>query len=76
MISTICKASAYLGVECHEDHNSAPAIELRFADHLSNFGISYGTKEEYNFRLGVFSENDAAIRKINLENNTFFVDHN
>jgi C1A family cysteine protease len=46
-------------------------------DHISTHGISYGTKEEYQFRLQVFAENDAEIERINSNpNNLFECGHN
>ena len=45
MISTICKASAYLGIQCQED--GAANVEARFADHVASYGLSFATQEEY-----------------------------
>ena len=47
---------------------------LRF---ISEFGLSYGTKEEYKFRLEQFIKSEEKIRKINSETeNTFTAGHN
>jgi len=44
---------------------------------MSEFGLSYGTKEEYNFRMEIFADNDAYIKEQNLNSeNTFVLDHN
>jgi len=52
-------------------------VEQTFIEHISNYGISYGTAEEYKFRLALFAEKDAEIEKINSEpENTFTVGHN
>jgi len=45
--------------------------------HVAEFGLSYGTKEEFNFRLAQYGENDKKIKEINANgSNTFLVGHN
>lgn len=45
--------------------------------HVANYGLSYGTQEEYQFRLGVFAEADAELNQINADpENTYTVGHN
>jgi KDEL-tailed cysteine endopeptidase len=44
---------------------------------MSTFGLSYGTKEEYAFRLDIFTQKDVEYIKINADQeNTFTVGHN
>ena len=46
-------------------------------DHMNMHGLSYGTVEEYEYRLGLYQEKDAIINEINADpNNTFPVGHN
>lgn len=46
-------------------------------EHVSNYGISYGTREEYIFRQALFAKRDAAYIEINNDpENTFIVGHN
>jgi len=45
--------------------NDDVALQQTFAQHLSEFGISYGTKEEYDFRYDIFAKMDAEINEIN-----------
>jgi hypothetical protein len=46
-------------------------------EHVANYGISYGTQEEYAFRMEVFAKKDAAYNEINNDpSNTFLVGHN
>jgi hypothetical protein len=41
------------------------------------FYLSFGTREEYEFRLSLFNEKDAEYKIINADaNNTFTVGHN
>jgi hypothetical protein len=52
-------------------------IQSKFQEHISQYGISYGTKEEYEFRMEIFAKNDAFIRESNLDKkNTFVLNHN
>merc|ERR1712151_843645 len=43
---------------------------------MSNHGLSYGTKEEFNFRLDLYSKMDAEIKEINASQDSFTVGHN
>jgi hypothetical protein len=36
-------------------------MEQSFVEHVSRYGLSFGTKEEYEFRLSLFAEKDAKI---------------
>ena len=51
-------------------------IEARFVEHIAQFGLSYGTSEEYNFRLSLFTETDNLIASLNLEENSYIAAHN
>jgi cathepsin F len=74
MLSQICKTFVG-GFICSEEMDYG--LEQRFQQHMSEFGLSYGTKEEYNFRMEIFADNDAYIREQNLNSeNTFVLDHN
>jgi cathepsin L len=42
--------------------------EQQFMDYLTKYKISYGTKEEYNFRLQQFTQNLAKIQAVNAKN--------
>ena len=74
MLSQICKTFVG-GFICTEEMDYG--VEPRFQQHMSQYGISYGTKEEYNFRMEIFAKNDAYIRERNLDaENTFVLAHN
>jgi len=51
-------------------------VEYRFINYVAKFGKSYGTKEEYAFRLKQFAIKDAEMEIINAEETTFTVGHN
>ena len=51
--------------------------EQTFLGHLAEFGLSYVTKEEFQFRFSLFQKLDAELEKINSnEEFTFKVAHN
>lgn len=43
---------------------------------MNDWGLSYGTQEEYDFRFQIYLENDKIINEINAEQNSFEVEHN
>merc|ERR1719345_396015 len=70
-----CKAALSLGFKdiCNTDFDVSNA----FLEHVAEYGISYGTQEEYTFRQNIFAANTVEYAKINADkNNTFTVGHN
>lgn len=51
-------------------------IQEKFQTHLNDHGISYGTREEYEFRFGVFKEKDSEIDFWNKIQNSYRLGHN
>lgn len=52
-------------------------MKAEFTSHIGNYGLSYGTEAEFNFRMGLYSEKDKEIAEINSDpSNTFTVGHN
>lgn len=60
-----CTAAALLGTNLCEGDTALTLTEKNFIDHMAEFGLSYATKEEYQFRLGVYSKIDAEYAMIN-----------
>jgi len=52
------------------------AITTTFMQHIAANGLSYGTIEEYNFRLDLFKSVDAQINAHNQTNSTYTLGHN
>ena len=52
------------------------AVQSSFMQHIADHGLSYGTIEEYNFRLGLFANMDAEIQAHNKTNSTYQLGHN
>jgi len=51
-------------------------IESGFASHVSEYGLSYATKEEYNFRMSLYEQADKELVEIRKEGGSYTVDHN
>ena len=55
----------------------ATKLHTEFIDHISNYGYSYGTVEEFNFRYELYANKDKKINEVNADpKNTFTVAHN
>ena len=52
------------------------AVNASFMQHISDHGLSYGTVEEYNFRLDLFKATHAIIENHNASNATYTLGHN
>ena len=74
----ICATASFLGLSiCGKQSPVSAVVEQAFIEHLSAYGISYGTAEEYNFRLNLFAEKDAKLAEINANPlKTYTVGHN
>ena len=51
------------------------ATEHQFMGHITEFGLSYGTRAEYEFREALYWKMDAKIQKINQEQSSYTVGH-
>jgi C1A family cysteine protease len=47
-----------------------------FMEHVAEFGLSYGTVEEFNFRQTIWEALEAELNLINAEHSNFTVGHN
>jgi len=76
-MSHFCAAAAILGLNVCEGDSAITLTEKNFINHMAEFGLSYATKEEYEFRMGIFATLDATYSEINANpENTFEVGHN
>lgn len=50
--------------------------ESLFMQHIADFGLSYGTIEEFNFRKDIFMEAESEILSLNSQNGTATFAHN
>ena len=51
-------------------------FEEKFLNHMSLFGLSYGTKEEYAFRMQQFARNEELVNSINAKQSSYKAGHN
>ena len=70
----VCQAVAFAGIYQCEVIDSA--MQSSFLEHTSKYGLSYGTQEEYDFRMGLFAKKDAEIKEINASQDSFVLAHN
>lgn len=74
-MNILCGTLATLGFDLCETPVSAE-VHQSFIQHVAEYGLSYGTQEEYNFRLSLFAQKDAEINEINASQDSFTVGHN
>merc|ERR1712166_16 len=76
MLNTVVKAMTAAGIT-NSTADVEGQVQTKFMEHVANYGISYGTQEEYDFRMQIFSAKDADYAAINADPlNTFTVGHN
>merc|ERR1712226_407538 len=51
-------------------------MEAKFQNHMAEFGLSYITADEFNFRMSLFAAKDAWIIEQNARETSFEVGHN
>jgi C1A family cysteine protease len=69
------KAASVLGFQGFQPEQSAE-LQQKFAVHMVEQGLSFGTKEEYEFRFEIFKQKDQEINFINAQEDTFQLGHN
>jgi hypothetical protein len=80
-MQALCAIATHAGLNiCNKDVFNltvSPVVEQKFASHVAQFGHSFGTTEEYQFRLEQFAIKEAKIAEINNTNGgSFTVGHN
>lgn len=75
-------ATGILGHHHHHHHQglsgSDDTLREKFADHVTKYALSFHTKEEYEFRFGVFTakENEMMAIAEKEPNATYVLEHN
>lgn len=72
----ICKLGSYLGLFTCPQHEHSDELKLKFNEHISYYGLNIGTKDEFEFRLNIYAENEKIINKHNSEGRSFTLGHN
>jgi KDEL-tailed cysteine endopeptidase len=71
----VCSTATMLGLyQC--DTPVSVEIEQAFIEHVAEFGFSYGTQEEFNFRMNIFAEKTVKMQEINSSQTSFTVGYN
>jgi len=71
-----CKVAALAGLNTCDNQPAVSLVESAFIEHLGQYGVSYGTKEEYEFRFDIFKRKHAKNEEINASQDSFTVGHN
>jgi hypothetical protein len=74
-MQSFCKAAFALGFKdiCKQGIDA----NTDFLEHIAEYGISFGTQEEYMFRQEIYNQKTEEYAKINADPaNTFTVGHN
>jgi C1A family cysteine protease len=69
-------ASAFFGLSNDQTDESHQLMETKFSAHVAQFGLSFGTEAEYNFRLEQFALKDQLIEETNSEQDSYWLAHN
>jgi len=72
----LCKGAALAGLKDICQKKEHHALKKQFIDHMNMHGLSYGTKEEFHFRMNIYADKEAQINEINSQNASFTVGHN
>jgi len=72
----LCQISAVSNVFNCEKHQNSTELDAKFLSHVSEYGLSFGTKEEYEFRKSLFIQADKELEEIRQEGGTYEVEHN
>jgi len=70
-----CKVAGLLGLKgCEKEFDHQ--VMTKFIHHMNAFGLNYGTKEEFEFRMDLWAQKDALINEHNAGNHSFTLGHN
>ena len=77
MISKLCAISGAKHVLNCDHATAVTDMDTKFSAHATEMGLSFGTREEFEFRKSLFAETDGQLLAINADpKNTFGVGHN
>ena len=69
-------AASFMGLSTEVTDESHVLMEGKFIDHVATYGLSFGTEEEYTYRLSLFAKMDEYIEKTNSEQSSYWLGHN
>jgi len=74
MMNYLCSTLALMGMECETPVSME--VQQSFMQHMAEYGLSYGTQEELEFRMQIYAKKDAFIKETNAQETSFTVGHN
>ena len=76
-MQTLYKSLGAIGISWqHADPSSLDLKRQEFSEHIIDYGFSYGTKEEFEFRFEQYLKSDEIISSLNSRNLSFTAGHN
>merc|ERR1711998_417913 len=75
-MNTIIKGLGAIGLSSSVDQPSVAVVRQNFINHLNEYGLSYATKEEFEYRFQIYLKHDEEINEINKETDSFELAHN
>ena len=69
------QASSFFGLS-YEVTSDYALMQQKFMAHVAEYGLSFGTEEEYAFRFEQFSMKDKFIEQTNSEQSSYWLGHN
>ena len=70
------KAASILGFQNFFQPEATSELQEQFASHMESYGLSYGTREEHDFRLELYKKKDIEINYWNKNQDSFELEHN
>jgi C1A family cysteine protease len=65
-----------VGLNTISQESQSVEIQQAFIEHISTHGLTYGTQDEFDFRMSLYAKKDAEINEINAREENFTVGHN
>jgi hypothetical protein len=65
-----------VGLNTVSQESQSVEIQQAFIEHMSAHGLTYGTQDEFEFRMSLYAKKDAEINEINAREENFTVGHN
>jgi hypothetical protein len=75
-MNVLCQVSALSGVMTCDQDKPSVQIQMAFLEHINEWGLSYATQAEYDYRLKLFAKTDAEIKRLNEKQSSYEVGHN
>lgn len=73
-MQNLWKGATIFGLGGH--HEARHELHEKFHAHMETEGLSFGTRDEYNFRFAIFKEKEAEIQQWNNAQDSFRLGHN